>query len=215
MNGRGRGLNNQNLFIQDKILFPKNGNLRACLYSGDALIDDSVVYYGYSSNEEGYYLLGVLNAPILAKNVAQLGATGAKGSTRMIQMRPVKNFPIPKYVASELQRKIIALAKDCEKQVQRIINDWIEIQFKKFNSCLICPYCEEYFKPEKIDDHLISCDKKDPLNPNIKPLTVASSEDIIIKSKRILNFLQKNQIFLRKREELNPLILDLINEEEL
>ncbi|MHA1285628.1 MAG: N-6 DNA methylase, partial [Promethearchaeota archaeon] len=98
-----------------KVVYNKDGSvIKAALISSSILVDNSVIFYKTDNENEGYYLIGILNSPLITKNIQKRGGTGYKGSTRHIQQLPL-DYPIPRFQNIELHLKISNLAKECEK----------------------------------------------------------------------------------------------------
>jgi hypothetical protein len=76
------------------------------------IIGSENYYYNTDSEEEAYYLSGILNAPILSKNIKLIK------SSRHIHKRPFL-FPIPLYDESNSNHYEIArIARKCESDVR-------------------------------------------------------------------------------------------------
>ena len=92
-------------------------NVKAAYLQGDVFIDSSLYYYNPKSEEEAYYLVGVLNSPILTDFTNSMGSTGAGGSLRNIHKNPLK-CNIFLYKGTPSQNLIAKLAKNLENYVQ-------------------------------------------------------------------------------------------------
>ena len=95
--------------------------VKACVLSSaeDVVVDFSLYYVVCSSVDECYYLSGVLNAPLMTRNL-QIVQTD-----RHIHKRPFK-FVFPRYdPSSELHTRIVLKAKEMEKKVKLLVNEYL------------------------------------------------------------------------------------------
>jgi len=83
---------------------------------GRIYIDSTLYYYGAESEEEAFYICGMLNIPELYKSVKMIS------DTRHHHKRPLY-FNIPKFTSSNDQLKIAGVSKSCHDQVKLLFEN--------------------------------------------------------------------------------------------
>jgi hypothetical protein len=104
---------------QYKVVFPNAKKLCSAVIEdpeGRIYIDSTLYYYGAKSEEEAFYICGMLNIPELYKSVKMIS------DTRHHHKRPLY-FNIPKFTSSNVQLKIAATSKVCRDQVKLIVEN--------------------------------------------------------------------------------------------
>lgn len=115
-----------------KLVYNGIGSIvKSSIVKGNIIIDSSLYYYVPNSEEEAYYLMGILNSSVITDIVKNLGSTGANGSLRNIHKNPL-DTGIPQYSGTKLQRSIIKLAKKMEIFVNEAYINHIESGSKKY-----------------------------------------------------------------------------------
>jgi hypothetical protein len=101
----------------------------AMIRNPTTLIDVSLYYVPVSSIEEGYYLLGILNAPCVAEDVRIRSSEGAGGGVRNLHKRPWE-ITIPAFIPTEeLHKAIQNQAREMELQARKIAVQWREKEY--------------------------------------------------------------------------------------
>lgn len=108
-----------------KVVFNEGGQRvkAAILYEGE-IVEHTLVFVPVESQEEGYYLAGILNSEHISHLFA--GQAG-RGSARHVSLRPLE-VPIPPYTPADpsiggIQEVIVAIAQSIEKRVWELIRD--------------------------------------------------------------------------------------------
>ncbi|MHA1338814.1 MAG: Eco57I restriction-modification methylase domain-containing protein [Promethearchaeota archaeon] len=97
------------------------------------VIDTSLYYYFTNNKNEAYYLLGILNSPLISRDLKYRGSTGANGSLRNIHKNPLK-YPFPLYKDNNsLHNNIAKYALQIEEKVKRFIKDYVNSNSIMFN----------------------------------------------------------------------------------
>ncbi len=128
-----RGLTNKKLKFPFKVVTPSSGSfVKSALIRGkDILLDCKLYYYPTESLNEGLYLVGVLNAPCVTRDVSKRAASGFGGKPAHLHKRPWELL-IPKYnEKNELHRQIVQLSKKIEEKVINLANNWRKEEFEK------------------------------------------------------------------------------------
>ncbi len=199
-----------------KVVYNKDGSIvKASIIPESILVDNSVIFYKTDNKNEGYYLIGILNSPLMTKNIQKRGGTGYKGSTRHIQQLPL-DYAIPKFQKKiPLHMEIVKIAKECELFVNNFITTWRKSQYIESKTMVKCNFCENIFITEKFDNHLQKCKKFEAI-PRDNRVKFQKSEklsdykDVPIKPLTINNRLYKNSYFAKKLEILDSLVTDLL-----
>lgn len=107
-----------------KIVYNGGGSIvKAALVHGDVIVDYSMFYMPVPGLDEGYYLLGCLNAPALTGTVKRLGSTGFAGSLRNIVKHPL-DVPWPRFDPADATHVAIArVARILEARVDELVRD--------------------------------------------------------------------------------------------
>ena len=104
-------------------------NIKAAVINNNnkkIIIGSENYYYSTDSKDEAYYLAGILNSPILSKNIALIK------SSRHIHKRPF-SFPIPPFDGTNsLHHRIIHMAKRCESIARDVFAKNPNINSEKF-----------------------------------------------------------------------------------
>ena len=75
-----KGLSNLAQMHLLKVIFPGSGGIvKAAIVRGEMLVDTSCYYFGTESENEAYYITGILNAPSISSDLKRRGSTGAQG----------------------------------------------------------------------------------------------------------------------------------------
>ncbi|MHA1499977.1 MAG: N-6 DNA methylase, partial [Promethearchaeota archaeon] len=112
---------------QYKVVFPNAKRLISAVIKdpeGRIYIDSTLYYYGAESEEEAYYICGMLNIPELYKSVKMIS------DTRHHHKRPLY-FNIPKFNRSNDQLKIAGISKSCHDQVNQLVENNEKVKEKE------------------------------------------------------------------------------------
>ena len=103
-----------------RVVFAASGNkVKGFLLKDPSVIVDFKCYhFPVTSEDEGYYLLGILHAPIVSKDVI------TRSGERVYHKRPL-DYPIPTFDPhNELHQKIFQHARHVEAKVLSIVHQW-------------------------------------------------------------------------------------------
>jgi hypothetical protein len=105
-----------------KIIYGGIGSIvKAAILREITIIDTSLYYYLPESEEEAYFLLGILNSNYVTRYVKRVGSTGANGSLRNIHKHPL-DLPFPKFnVQNQCHNELQIHAQMMEKFVLEFI----------------------------------------------------------------------------------------------
>ncbi|HMF30813.1 MAG TPA: N-6 DNA methylase, partial [Candidatus Lokiarchaeia archaeon] len=127
---------------------------KAAILRDDTIIVDSTLYQcACRSDDEAYYLLGIINSPVLRDNISRICPTGAKGSVRHLNLS-LWDFPFPEYEGTAIQRNIAASARQCETLVVQLVNVWVDREFCRVRGKNYCLSCGSVVPVNKLDSHL-------------------------------------------------------------
>ena len=101
-----------------KVVFPNAKKLMAAVINdpkGRIYVDSTLYYYGTKSEDEAYYLCGMLNIPDLYTSVKVIS------DTRHHHKRPLY-FNIPMFENDEIQLQISSISKKCANVMENYIS---------------------------------------------------------------------------------------------
>lgn len=181
-----------------KLVYNGIGSIvKAAIVRGDIIIDSSLYYMVPESEDEAYYLMGVLNAPVITMETKKRGSTGSNGSLRNIHKYPLESN-IPKYTGSESQRLIISISKKMESYVLDFIMNYLKDQFFQ---------AKIKFDESEIRDLLltkrVSLEELKMKGPLLRLFLLIRKT---LKPKTIHNSLRKDKSFQNMQAELNKLV---------
>lgn len=193
---------NINQRSQLKLVYNGIGSIvKAAIIRGDIIIDSSLYYMVPESEKEAYYLMGLLNAPIITSETKKRGSTGSNGSLRNIHKYPLESN-ILKYTGTEVQRLIISISKKMESFVLDFIMESLRNQFIK---------AKIKFDQEEIRNLLLAKRvSSEELQQSGQLLKLFLSIRKILKPKTIHNLLRKDKNFMSMQLELNKLVLEVL-----
>jgi len=115
-----------------KVVFPNAKKLSSAVINdpeGRIYIDSTLYYYGVESEEEAYYICGMLNIPELYTSVKMIS------DTRHHHKRPLY-FNIPKFTSSNVQLKIASISKSCHDQVKLLVENKEKVNEGEINNLI-------------------------------------------------------------------------------
>jgi len=173
-----------------KLVYNGIGSIvKSSIVKGNIIIDSSLYYYVPKSEDEAYYLMGMLNSSVMTDMVKNLGSTGANGSLRNIHKNPL-DTGIPRYSKTKLNRSVIELAKKIENFVNEAYIQHILSGSRK--------YIENYRKNRIL--------KKTDENFIIPDFLAANDKEEILDQKiirEIMLFSNSNNLSVRNQVKLN------------
>lgn len=108
-----------------KVVTMASGTLvKACVVCDPSLIIDSTNYFlplDVSTEEEAYFLLGILNSPVMTETIRIIQPEGARGAGRHIHKRPYKVRIPPFDPANPIHLTISQLAQEISQEVQHLV----------------------------------------------------------------------------------------------
>lgn len=117
---------------QFKVVFPNAKKLCSAVIKdteGRIYIDSTLYYYGAKSEEEAYYICGMLNISELYKSVKMIS------DTRHHHKRPLY-FNIPNFNSSNDQLKIASISKSCHDQVKFLVENNDKVKEGEINDLI-------------------------------------------------------------------------------
>ncbi|MHA1526159.1 MAG: hypothetical protein ACTSQD_03935, partial [Promethearchaeota archaeon] len=117
---------------QYKVVFPNAKKLMAAVINdpkGRIYVDSTLYYYGTKSEDEAYYLCGMLNIPDLYTSVKVIS------DTRHHHKRPLY-FNIPIFENNDIQLQISSISKKCAKVMENYISKAEKIKENDINDLL-------------------------------------------------------------------------------
>ena len=86
------------------------------------IMDCKTFYYETDQVDEAYYLVAILNAPIVDKSIKCIQSRGLYGPRDI--HKKVMEFPMPRYNPNnEIHRKLAEISKLCEVKVNRWLQE--------------------------------------------------------------------------------------------
>ncbi len=117
---------------QYKVVFPNAKKLMAAVINdpkGRIYVDSTLYYYGTKSEDEAYYLCGMLNIPDLYTSVKVIS------DTRHHHKRPLY-FNIPIFENNDIQLQISSISKKCANVMENYISKAEKIKENDINDLL-------------------------------------------------------------------------------
>ncbi|GAB4321464.1 MAG: hypothetical protein Kow0069_25780 [Promethearchaeota archaeon] len=95
------------------------------------VVDYTLFWTRARSEGEARFLAAVLNAPSASRDLRLRGSTGAGGSLKHLEKRPL-DYPVPKYDPRDrLHRKISNAARECERTAEEAARRWVDGEAKR------------------------------------------------------------------------------------
>lgn len=110
--------------------------VKATVVDESIILDNSLYYYITENVDEAFYLVGVLNSPIMTDHLKLIGSTGSRGSLRNIHKNPY-NYPIPKFSNKVVHKEIAGLSLELQNYVKSFICEFIDSPSMKNEPSLI------------------------------------------------------------------------------
>ncbi len=143
-----------------KVITPQAGGfVKAALVKGKHIIVDYKLYLlPVDSEEEGYYLISIMNAPCVSEDVKIRAAEGAGGGVRNLMKRPWE-LDFPKFDQKNLLHKqLSSKGKELETKTKEIADQWRKQEFKKLPEKKKSPDFREVdikWKPRTVQNRIL------------------------------------------------------------
>jgi hypothetical protein len=137
-----------------KVIIPDCGStMAAAIVSNEFIVEHALHFIGLDDEREAWYLLGILNAPCIEKDVL------LRKSERHIGQL-VLDYAIPPYnQADPAHASIEGLAREIEGNMRRIIEAIVEKTKAANRGKYQCRACKGFVSPAATDAHSRSCKK--------------------------------------------------------
>ncbi|MHA1252196.1 MAG: N-6 DNA methylase, partial [Candidatus Helarchaeota archaeon] len=196
-----------------RIVYNANGTIPkgALIRDSNIIVDTKLYHYACDSEEEAYYLLGIINSKALKENIGRVCSTGAHGSTRNLHLH-IWDFPFPLFTNLRIQNEIVEHSKKCEKYVKNFVDRWKVDKFKKEKGKVCCNYCKNVLTLKNIKKHLSNCKKRRATSNKLLQewKVIETKKDILLKPATIQNKLFNDKDFNKLLEELDVMIKNLM-----
>lgn len=131
--------------------------VKACLLrDARVVVDTSLYQHAPATGDEAYFLLGLLNAPVITRVAQHAGSAGAHGSLRNIHQRPLEVW-FPRYRGTPEELQVAAVAREMEARVQEFARAWRAAEFTRVRGKWWCPVCRKYLPAGDVPDHPGQC----------------------------------------------------------
>lgn len=140
-----------------KVVIPDCGStMAAAIVKGPCIVEHALHYIGFDDETEAYYLLGVLNAPCIEKDVLLRKAERHLGQLLL-------DYPIPRFEAANQDHQSIAnLARTLESNVRSLVAA-AEIKVRTINAEKYqCKACLSFVKEAAMQSHANVCKRLQP-----------------------------------------------------
>ncbi|MFX0100416.1 MAG: N-6 DNA methylase [Candidatus Hodarchaeota archaeon] len=196
-----------------KVIFPDCGSvMAAAIVKGNTIIEHALHYIGLDNKDEAYYMLGILNAPCVQRDIKI-----KKAERHIGQM--VLNYSIPIYDPMDrVHTKIAQIAMQIELLSKEVAEKYTRgLKYKKMGY-FQCIGCLKFANTEKLSSHKETCKKYKRLAKLLKEknLFIEVTEKTLNKIKLIptRNKIKQELLYNRKISELmvklDKLVLQLI-----
>lgn len=215
------GLENRAMYSQYKVILPDCGSvMAAAIVSRDTIVEHALHYIGVENEEEAYYLMGVLNAPCIERDMVEF----TKAERHIGQLALDYNIPLFNK-KNNLHRDIVEISRELESITRKCVLTLAGEKVRQYKKDFFCTASRSFIRKNKVKTHAVKCKKykrlaslrgetdQDDLIIRVKG---ARRDKITVKHSRrkIKRELLEIPEFREKFEELDKMVLKLLKAKE-